>query len=240
MVTAPRVAAATTMGEGPALAHTQPGHLTYDDQGREEAEGGIPCLAGGIHHLQTGGWAWLISTIISITIFTTSFSAKYSMGSPPSAVGLPHGAQLVELWLTTCANSILATSSTKRGWFAYGTTHRQPGGFAYGTQSAELWFTSSTNSNLATSSTKQGWFAYGTTKQPCGGFAYGTQSVALWFTYSAISSTTTTLVSPPAQPPLHVHLWEVSGRMSWSAFQDVPCLLCRERQHLMIIFGVIL
>ena len=93
MVTAPRVAAATNMGEGPALAHTQPGHLTYDDQGREEAEGGIPCLAGGIHHLQTGGWAWLISTIISITIFTTSFSAKY--GQPAFSSGFAS-------WRPTC------------------------------------------------------------------------------------------------------------------------------------------
>ena len=115
------------------------------------------------------------------------------MGSPPLAVasGFASSAQLAELWFTSGTNSILATSSTKQGWFAYGTTHRQRGGFASGAQSAELWFTSGANSNLATSSTKWGWFASGTTHRPCGGFAYGAQS---------------TEPSPPPPPPWSVHL----------------------------------
>ena len=50
-------------------------------------------------------------------------------------------AQSVELWFTSGANSNLATSSTKRGWFAYSTTHHPCSGFAYGAQSAKLWFT---------------------------------------------------------------------------------------------------
>ena len=101
--------------------------------------GGIPGLTGGICHLRTGGWARLISTIISIPIFTTSFSAKY--GQPAFSSGFASGTQLAELWFTSIANSILATSSTKWGCFAYGTTNRPCGGFAYGAQSAELWFT---------------------------------------------------------------------------------------------------
>ena len=216
----------------------QPGHLTYYDQGQEEAEGGVLGLAGGLRHLRTGGWAWLISTIISIPILTTSFSAKY--GQPAFSSGFASGAQLAELWFTSGANSILATSSTKRGWFAYGTTHRQRGGFASGAQSAELWFTYGAISNLATSSTKWGWFAYGTTHRPCGGFSYGAQSAELWFAYGAISPATTTLVSPPAQPPPHSHLLEVSGRMSRSTVQDVLCLLCRERQPLIMTLCAIL
>ena len=161
----------------------------------------LPGLAGGICHLRTGGWAGLISTTISIPIFTRGFSAKY--GQPAFSSGFAYGTHLAELWFTFGANSILDTSCTKRGWFAYGTTHRQHGGFASSAQSSELWFTSGANSNLATYSTKCGWFAYGTTHRPCGGFAYGAQSAELWFTYGAISPTTTTLVSPPAQPPPH-------------------------------------
>ena len=117
-------------------------------------------------------------------------------GQPAFSSGFASGAQLAELWFTSGANSILAISSIKRSWFAYGTTHRQSGGFAFGAQSMELWFTSGANSNLATFSPKWGWFAYSTTHRQSGGFAYGTE---LWFTYGAISSTTTTLVSPPAQ-----------------------------------------
>ena len=68
----------------------------------------------------------------------------------------------------------------------------------------------------------------------------GAKSAELWFTYGAISPTITTLVSPPAQPPPHGHLWEVSGRMSRTAVQDVLCLLCRGRQPLIMILCAIL
>ena len=110
---------------------------------------------------------------------------------------------------------------------------RLSSGFASGALSAELRFTYGANSNSARFSTTRGWFAYGTTHRSRGGFAYGAQSAELWFTYGAIS--TTTLVSPPAQPHPHRHLWEVSGRMPWTTVPDVLCLLHSERQPPLII-----
>ena len=85
-------------------AHSQqPGHLTYDDQVQEEAEGGVPGFTGRVRHLQPGRWACLISATISIPFLCISFSAKPGLAAISS--GFTYGAHSAELWFTVGANS---------------------------------------------------------------------------------------------------------------------------------------
>ena len=117
------------------------------------------------------------------------------------------------------------STSTKLGWFAFGTTHSSGYGFAFGAQLAELWFTFGANSTPTNSRTKLGWLAFGTTHSPGCRFPFGDQHTELWFTFGANSPTTTTLVQVPASASPHCHLWSVPGRLPRARIHNVLCLL---------------
>ena len=82
------------------------GHLTNDDQGQKEAEGGIPHFPSGLRCFRPGGWGSHLSTSVSVSTTSTK------LGWCAFGCGFAYGAQHAELWFTYGANSTTATSST--------------------------------------------------------------------------------------------------------------------------------
>ena len=160
-VPAPRVVAATTMGKVLALAHADPSHcslvispmITRARKKQKVASPASPVEYAIFEQVDVIGSSPPLSRSPS-----SPQASVPSMGSPPSAVGLPPAPNL----LSSGSPLVPTPSSQHLAQSGAGLHTPPPAVIAVGlplapaAQSAELWFTFGDNSNLTTSSTKQG------------------------------------------------------------------------------------